>query len=128
MLLGDGEVQEGMVWEAAMAASHYRLDNLTAILDHNKLQIDGPTSQVMSPEPLAAKWRAFGWHVLEISGHDLGQVLDALEEAKKTKGKPTMIIANTVKGKGVSFMENQVDWHGVAPKPEQVARALEELE
>ncbi len=82
----------------------------------------------MSPEPLAAKWRAFGWHVLEISGHDLGQVLDALEEAKKTKGKPTMIIANTVKGKGVSFMENQVDWHGVAPKPEQVARALEELE
>jgi transketolase len=128
VLLGDGEVQEGMVWEAAMAASHYRLDNLTAILDHNKLQIDGPTSQVMSPEPLAAKWRAFGWHVLEISGHDLGQVLDALEEAKKTKGKPTMIIANTVKGKGVSFMENQVDWHGVAPKPEQVARALEELE
>ena len=117
MLLGDGEVQEGMVWEAAMAASHYRLDNLTAILDHNKLQIDGPTSQVMSPEPLAAKWRAFGWHVLEISGHDLGQVLDALEEAKKTKGKPTMIIANTVKGKGVSFMENQVDWHGVLPSP-----------
>ncbi|HHX51090.1 MAG TPA: transketolase [Clostridia bacterium] len=128
VLLGDGEVQEGMVWEAAMAASHYGLDNLTAILDHNKLQIDGPTSQVMSPEPLAAKWSAFGWHVLEISGHDLAQILDALAKAKNIKGKPTMIIADTVKGKGVSFMENQVDWHGVAPKPEQVALALEELE
>ncbi|NLC76020.1 MAG: transketolase [Clostridia bacterium] len=127
-LLGDGECQEGMVWEAAMAAAHYRLDNLAAFVDHNGLQIDGPVTEVMSPEPLTDKWKAFGWHVLSIDGHDLKQILSAIEEAKKTKGRPTVIIAKTVKGKGVSFMEDQVGWHGVAPKPEQVTQALAELE
>lgn len=127
-LLGDGELDEGMIWEAAMAAAHYKLDNLTAFVDHNGLQIDGPITQVMSPEPVADKWRAFGWHVLSIDGHDMKQIIDALDEAKATKGKPTMIVAETVKGKGVSFMENQVDWHGTAPKPDQVEIALAELE
>ena len=128
VLLGDGECQEGMVWEAAMAAAHYRLDNLTAFLDYNGLQIDGPVREVMSTEPLTEKWRAFGWHVLLIDGHDIGAILSAVEEAKETKGRPTIIVAKTVKGKGVSFMENQVGWHGVAPKAEQVAQALAELE
>lgn len=128
VLLGDGECQEGMVWEAAMAAAHYQLDNLTVFLDHNGLQIDGPVQEVMSPEPLTDKWKAFGWHVLAIDGHDIGAILSAISEAKETKGRPTMIVAQTVKGKGVSFMENQVGWHGVAPKPEQVAQALAELE
>lgn len=127
-LLGDGELDEGMIWEAAMAAAHYKLDNLTAFVDHNGLQIDGPITQVMSPEPVADKWRAFGWHVLSIDGHDMKQIIDALNEAKATKGKPTMIVAETIKGKGVSFMENQVDWHGTAPKPDQVEIALAELE
>ncbi|AEF95373.1 Transketolase [Desulfotomaculum nigrificans CO-1-SRB] len=127
VLLGDGEVQEGQVWEAAMAAGHFKLDNLTAFLDYNNLQIDGPVDVVMDVAPLPEKWRAFGWHVIEIDGHDIAQILAAIEEAKSTKGKPTMIIARTVKGKGVSFMENQVGWHGNAPKPEQVQQALEEL-
>jgi len=127
-LLGDGELDEGMVWEAAMASAHYKLDNLTAFVDHNGLQIDGPITEVMSPEPVADKWRAFGWHVLNIDGHDIKQIIDALNEAKTVKGKPTMIIAETVKGKGVSFMENQVGWHGVAPKPGEVERALAELD
>jgi len=126
-LLGDGEIQEGQIWEAAMAASHYKLDNVTAFLDHNGFQIDGPVREVMSPEPVADKWRAFGWHVVEIDGHDIKQILDALEEAKTIKGKPTMIVAETVKGKGVSFMENQVGWHGVAPKPDEMEKALAEL-
>lgn len=128
VLLGDGELDEGMVWEAAMAAAHYKLDNLTAFVDYNGLQIDGPIAEVMSPEPVADKWRAFGWHVLEIDGHHLQQIIDALAKAKASKGKPTMIVAKTVKGKGVSFMENQVDWHGTAPKPEQVQAALAELD
>lgn len=128
VLLGDGECQEGMIWEAAMAAAHYQLDNLTVFLDYNGLQIDGPVKEVMSPEPLTDKWKAFGWHVLAIDGHDIGAILSALSEARETKGRPTMIVAKTVKGKGVSFMENQVGWHGVAPKPEQVAQALAELE
>ncbi len=127
VLLGDGEIQEGQIWEAAMAAAHYKLDNLTAFLDHNKMQIDGPVEEVMSPEPIADKWRAFGWHVINIDGHDMEQILKAVEEAKQTKGKPTMIIAETVKGKGVSFMENQVGWHGKAPNAEQVEQALAEL-
>ncbi|OPY58071.1 MAG: Transketolase 2 [Pelotomaculum sp. PtaU1.Bin035] len=126
-LLGDGELQEGMVWEAAMAAAHYKLDNLAAFVDHNGLQIDGPVVDVMSPEPVADKWRAFGWHVVIIDGHDIKQILDALDEAKTVKGKPTMIVAETVKGKGVSFMENQVGWHGAAPKPGEVEKALAEL-
>ncbi len=127
VLLGDGEIQEGQIWEAAMAAAHYKLDNLTAFLDHNKMQIDGNIEEVMSPEPVADKWRAFGWHVIEIDGHNMEQILNAIEEAKKTAGKPTIIVAKTVKGKGVSFMEDQVGWHGKAPSPEQVEEALKEL-
>lgn len=126
-LLGDGESQEGMVWEAAMAAAHYRLDNLTAFLDFNKLQIDGPVAEVMGIEPLREKWMAFGWNVLEVPGHDLGEIIAATEEAQSLRGKPTMIIASTIKGKGVSFMENEVDWHGRAPNKEQVETALREL-
>lgn len=127
VLLGDGEIQEGMVWEAAMAAAHYKLDNLTAFLDHNGFQIDGPITEVMSPEPVADKWRAFGWHVITVDGHDFPQVLGAVDEAKGVKGRPTMIVAETVKGKGVGFMENQVGWHGVAPTRDELARALQEL-
>lgn len=127
-LLGDGEIQEGQVWEAAMAAAHYKLDQVTAFLDHNGFQIDGPVREVMSPEPVADKWRAFGWHVIVIDGHDLQQILDALAEAKTIEGKPTMIVAETVKGKGISFMEHQVGWHGVAPKPDQKDQALAELD
>ncbi|MCL6634844.1 MAG: transketolase [Peptococcaceae bacterium] len=127
VLLGDGELQEGMVWEAAMAAAHYKLDNLVAFIDHNGLQIDGPVKEVMSPEPVADKWRAFGWHTLCVDGHDPGQILDALAEARTVKGRPTMIVAETMKGKGCSFMEGKVDWHGTAPKPEEVEKALAEL-
>lgn len=127
VLLGDGEIQEGQIWEAAMAAAHYRLDNVTAILDHNGLQIDGPITEVMSPEPVADKWRAFGWDVQVIDGHDPEQILRAIRHAHSVRGKPSMIVAETVKGKGVSFMENRVEWHGVAPKPEEVERALAEL-
>ncbi|MCL6611451.1 MAG: transketolase [Peptococcaceae bacterium] len=127
VLLGDGEIQEGQVWEAAMAAAHYKLDNLTAFLDHNRMQIDGPIEKVMSPEPVPDKWRAFGWDVQVIDGHDMAGILRALEKAGSVKGKPQMIVAETVKGKGVSFMENQVGWHGVAPKPGEVERALAEL-
>jgi transketolase len=127
VLLGDGENQEGMVWEAAMAAAHYRLDNVTAFLDHNGLQIDGPVTEVMSPEPVADKWRAFGWDVQVIDGHNIAQIIEAIEIARQVKGKPQMIVAETIKGKGVSFMENQVDWHGRAPKPEEAEKALAEL-
>jgi len=127
VLLGDGEIQEGQIWEASMAAAHYKLDNVTAFLDHNGYQIDGPVREVMSPEPVAAKWRAFGWHVIKIDGHNLSEILSALAEAKTVRGRPTMIVAETVKGRGVSFMEGQVDWHGVAPKPAERDRALAEL-
>ena len=127
VLLGDGENQEGQVWEAAMASAHYRLDNLTAFLDHNRLQIDGPIEEVMSPEPLAEKWRAFGWDVQVIDGHDMAQILEAVEKAQLVRGRPQMIVAETVKGKGVSFMENQAGWHGAAPKPEEAEKALAEL-
>jgi len=127
VLLGDGENQEGQVWEAAMASAHYRLDNLTAFLDHNRLQIDGPIEEVMSPEPLAEKWRAFGWDVQVIDGHDMAQILEAVEKAQLVRGRPQMIVAETVKGKGVSFMENQAGWHGSAPKPEEAEKALAEL-
>jgi len=126
-LLGDGELEEGLVWEALMAAHHYRLDNLTAFLDHNGLQIDGPISEVMSPEPVADKFRAFGWETLVIAGHDPRQIMEALDTARAVQGRPTAIIAETVKGKGCSFMENRAEWHGTAPNREQVARALEEL-
>ena len=127
VVLGDGEIQEGQIWEAAMAAVHYKLDNLVAFLDHNGLQIDGPVSEVMSPEPVADKWRAFGWHVEEIDGHNMKEITDALARARTIKGKPVMVVANTVKGKGVSFMENQVGWHGNAPNAEQTGQALAEL-
>ncbi len=127
VLLGDGELQEGMVWEGAMAAAHYKLDNLTAIIDHNHLQIDGAVEEVMSPEPLAEKFRAFGWETRTIDGHDFSQIMAALQWARQVQGKPAVIIAETVKGKGVSFMENQAGWHGKAPKAEEVERALAEL-
>lgn len=127
-LMGDGETQEGQVWEGAMSAVKYRLDGLTVILDYNKGQIDGYTKDVMDLEPLADKWRAFGWNVLTIDGHDYGQILDALDEAEQVRGRPTYIIAHTLKGKGVSFMEEQItSWHGVAPTREQADRAIAEL-
>ncbi|MBE0479456.1 MAG: transketolase [Dehalococcoidia bacterium] len=127
VLLGDGECDEGQVWEAAMAGSHFALENLTAIVDRNGQQIDGWNSEVMNLEPLAGKWKSFGWHVIEADGHDLGQLLDAFQEARATKGKPSVIIANTVKGKGVSFMENNLDFHGKAPSAAEVEKALKEL-
>ena len=126
-LLGDGEIQEGMIWEAAMSASNYELDNLTAILDWNGLQIDGRNEDVMKIAPIADKFAGFGWNVIEIDGHDFGQILDAFDKAKACKGKPTVIIAKTVKGKGVSFMEDQASWHGSAPDDAQCAQAVEEL-
>lgn len=126
-LIGDGESEEGQIWEAAMSSVHYGLDNLTAITDYNGLQIDGPNCEVMNITPLPDKWRAFGWHVIEIDGHNFVEILDALSPDAKVPGKPTMIIAHTVKGKGVSFMENQCDWHGKAPNEEQVKQALAEL-
>lgn len=128
VLLGDGECQEGQVWEAAMTASHYKLDNVTAILDYNGLQIDGPVKDVMDIAPIFKKWRAFGWNVVEINGHDFKEILDSFEKIKKLKGKPSIIIAHTTKGKGVSFMENVVDFHGKAPTKEQMVQALKELE
>lgn len=129
-LLGDGEIQEGQVWEAAMSAPKFNLGGLTAILDYNGGQIDGPTREVMSLEPVADKWRAFNWDVITIDGHDMGQILEALKKARSAdihKGKPTMIIANTIKGKSVSFMEHKIEWHGVAPTKEQMEKALEEI-
>ncbi len=126
-LVGDGECQEGIVWEAAMAAAHYGLGNLTAVLDANGLQIDGRCSDVMCLDPIEEKWRAFGWHVMTIDGHDMQAIVNALQEADKVEHQPVMIVAHTVKGKGVSFMENQPGWHGKAPNPEQVQQALEEL-
>jgi transketolase len=126
--MGDGEQQEGSVWEAAMSASNFKLDNLCAIIDKNRLQIDGWVEEVMNIDPLADKYRAFGWHAIEIDGHDMDQILKAFAEARATKGKPTVIIAHTVKGKGVSFMENQANWHGVATKDrEQLDKALEDI-
>ncbi|WP_353093413.1 transketolase [Tissierella praeacuta] len=126
-LIGDGESQEGLIWEAAMLAAHYKLDNLTVFLDHNGLQIDGPNKEVMNIEPIDEKFKAFGWHVLTINGHSFDEILNAIDEAKNTKDKPTMIIAHTHKGKGVSFMEDQVGWHGKAPSIEEANKALEEL-
>lgn len=126
-LLGDGELQEGQVWEAAMSAAHYKLDNLIAFVDNNGLQIDGNIDDVLSPNPIDAKFAAFGWHVQVIDGHDFAQIADAIKAAKAATGKPSVIVAKTVKGKGVSYMENQAGWHGSAPNAEQVAQAMEEL-
>lgn len=127
-ILGDGEVAEGQVWEAMMAANKYHLDNLCACVDVNGLQIDGATKDVMPTEPLDKKFEAFGWHVIQIDGHDFAQIEAAYQEAAATKGQPTMILAHTVKGKGVSFMENNAGWHGKAPNDEQFAQAKAELE
>lgn len=127
-IMGDGELAEGQVWEAMMAANKYRLDNLCALVDVNGLQIDGKTSDVMPTEPLDKKFEAFGWHVVKCDGHDFDSLAAAYKEAKETKGQPTMILAKTVKGKGVSFMENQAGWHGKAPNDEQFAVAKAELE
>jgi transketolase len=126
-MIGDGESQEGQIWEAAMSAPKYNLDNLVVILDHNKGQIDGFVKDVMSLDPIADKWRAFNWHVISIDGHDYRQIAAALAEAKATKGKPTFILAETIKGKGVSFMEGKVGWHGVAPTPAELETAVREL-
>lgn len=128
VLLGDGELNEGQVWEAAMSAAHYKLNNLIAIVDRNGLQIDGPTEKVMSLGNLADKWKSFGWNVIETDGHDFMKLLPVFDQAKNNKDKPTAIIANTVKGKGVSYMENMVDFHGKAPSKEQTEQALKELE
>ncbi len=127
VLLGDGEIQEGNIWEAAMACSHFSCDNLCAILDYNGCQIDGRCEDVMGIEPLVAKWQAFGWHVIETDGHDMRKILSAYEEAGRLKGKPTIIIAHTIKGKGVSFMEGVIGFHGRAPTREEAERALKEL-
>lgn len=124
-LLGDGELQEGQVWEAAMAASHYRLDNLCALVDANALQIDGEVAKVMNVAPIADKFSAFGWQTIEIDGHDMGAIVEALDEAETRKGVPTVIVARTVKGKGVSFFENKASYHGVPPSDEELPRALE---
>ena len=126
-IVGDGESQEGQVWEAAMFAAHYKLDNLCVIIDWNGLQIDGPVAEVMNPTPHDKKLEAFGFHVISIDGHDFEQIEAAFNEAKTVKGKPTAIIAKTVKGKGVSFMENQVGWHGSAPNDEQYEKAVAEI-
>lgn len=126
-LMGDGELQEGQVWEAAMTAAHRKLDNVCALVDYNNLQIDGDVEDVKGIHPLAEKWSAFNWHVMVIDGHDLNQVLAAYDEAASVKGKPSVIIAKTIKGKGVSFMENQADWHGKAPNQAQLEQALAEL-
>ena len=126
-VMSDGEHQEGMTWEAAMLAAKYRLSNLTAIIDRNNIQIDGYTENVMPLEPLRQKYEAFGWHVEDINGHDMQQIITTLEEAKAIQEKPVCIIANTIPGKGVSFMENKFEWHGVTPNPEQAKQALQEL-
>ncbi len=126
-LLGDGEIQEGQVWEAFMLAHHYGLDNLCAVIDNNGLQIDGPIDKVMSPYPIPEKLKAFGWNVVEIDGHDFDQIEAAFAQARETKGVPTAIVMKTTKGKGVSFMENQAGWHGKAPNDEEYEKAMTEL-
>ncbi|WP_026505294.1 transketolase [Butyrivibrio sp. NC3005] len=127
-LLGDGEIEEGQVWEAAMFAGFRKLDNLVVIVDNNNLQIDGPVDQVCSPYPIDKKFEAFNFHVINVSAHDFDELRAAFAEARQTKGQPTAIIAHSVKGKGVSFMENQVSWHGVAPNDEEYAKAMEDLD
>jgi transketolase len=126
-VMGDGEQQEGQIWEAAMFAAHYRLDNLCGIVDYNRKQIDGDVEDVMGIAPLADKWRAFRWHVIEVDGHDIEQLLAAFEKARRTKGKPTAILAHTVMGKGISFMEDDFRWHGTPPNQEQAERAMRDL-
>lgn len=127
VMLGDGEIQEGQVWEAAMSAAAFGLDNVCAILDYNKIQLDGPVNEVLSIGDVRAKWEAFGWNAIEINGHDIAAIDAAFESAMRFKGKPSIIIAHTIKGKGVSFMENTAKFHGLAPTDEELAQALEEL-
>lgn len=126
-LMGDGEIQEGSVWEAAMTGSHYKLDNVCAILDYNKVQENGPTNEIKNLEPLTDKWKSFGWYVREVDGHNFEELIAAVDEADTIKGKPTIIIAHTQKGKGVSFMEGEAKWHGKTPNKEQLEKALLEL-
>jgi transketolase len=128
VMLGDGEIQEGQIWEAAMAGAFHKLDNVVAILDNNRIQLDGFVKDIMAEDPLPDKWRSFGWHTIEIDGHDLHAIQAALAEAEATKGQPTCLIAHTVKGKGVSFMENNPKFHGTAPTPDEVKLALQELQ
>ncbi|MGQ9501383.1 MAG: transketolase [Anaerolineae bacterium] len=127
VVLGDGELNEGEIWEAAMAAAKFQLDNLIAFVDYNNLQLDGWCSDVMPIEPLCDKWRAFNWETFDIDGHSMQQIVDTIEAAQQVRGRPSVIIAHTIKGKGVSFMENQCDWHGRAPNEEEYKRAMEEL-
>jgi transketolase len=127
VMLGDGEIQEGQIWEAAMFGAFHKVDNIVAIVDYNKIQLDGFISDIMELEPLGEKWRAFGWHTISFDGHDLAQVQAAFAEAEATKGKPTCLIAHTIKGKGVSFMENNPKYHGVAPSKEEYELAMKEL-
>jgi transketolase len=128
VLLGNGECDEGQVWEAAMSAAHFKLDNLTAIVDDNQQQLDGWTKDVMDLGIFRDKWSSFGWEVMEVDGHNFDHILSAFERVKEVKGKPTVIISHTIKGKGVSFMENNPDFHGQAPTQEEMKKALEELE
>jgi len=128
VLLSDGECEEGQIWEAALSAAQYKLDNLIAIVDYNKIQLGGWTRDIMNLEPLNRKWQAFGWHSIDIDGHNFEQILTAIQEAQKIKTKPVVIIAHTIKGKGVSFMENNMKFHGKVPTPGEAKRALEELE
>lgn len=127
VVLGDGESQEGQIWEAAMFAAYHKVDNLVAIVDYNKIQLDGFVKDIMELEPFADKWRSFGWHVIELDGHNIAALQKAFAEAESVKGKPAVIIAHTIKGKGVSFMENEPKYHGIAPTPEEVELALKEL-
>ena len=127
-IVGDGEIEEGQIWESAMTAAHYRVDRLCVVVDANGVQQNGPVEVIKNIEPLPDKWRSFGWHPIEVNGHRFSELLNAFEEAKTVKGKPTVIIARTVKGKGVSFMEGQSVWHGKAPNPQQLEQALKEIE
>ncbi len=126
-ICGDGEIEEGQIWEAAMTSAHYKLDNLCLIIDNNNLQIDGKVTEVMNVYPIDEKFKSFGFETINVDGHNITELIQAFEQAKKIKGKPTAIIANTIKGKGVSFMENQAEWHGKAPNEEQYKKAMEEL-
>jgi transketolase len=126
-VIGDGECQEGQIWEAALAARHYSLDNLTVFLDFNKVQLADYTEKIMSLEPIVDKWKAFGWYTMEIDGHNMGEIIDACSEAREHKGEASIIIANTIKGKGISYMENKAAWHGKAPNEEEFNRAMNEL-
>jgi transketolase len=126
-LLGDGEIQEGQIWEAAMSAAHFKLDNICAIVDYNKVQLDGTTDEIMNIDPVVDKWKAFNWNVITCDGHDIAALSDAFKKAQECRGKPSVIVARCIKGKGVSFMENKAAWHGLAPNDTQLAQALEEI-